>query len=128
MDLFGFFIIWFLLCWGVGAIAGSRYRSGMGYFLLSMVLSPLIGLIVVLVLPNRKEEQQRAAAEERNHERRLEEIRALTAAQAPKPAPAPPRARSTIDDLERLASLKASGALTEEEFQRQKAAILSRPT
>lgn len=45
---------WFLFAIVVGVAAGSRGRSGFGWFLLSMIISPLIGLLLVLVLPNRK--------------------------------------------------------------------------
>jgi hypothetical protein len=43
------FIVWLLFAALVGAIASSRGRSGFGFFLLSVVLSPLIGLIFVLL-------------------------------------------------------------------------------
>jgi hypothetical protein len=34
----------------VGVVASSRGRSGVGFFFLSLLLSPLVGLIVVLVM------------------------------------------------------------------------------
>lgn len=46
-------------------------------------------------------------------------------AQAPAAAPAPASASSTIDQLKELASLKAEGVLTEEEFAAQKAKLLA---
>jgi hypothetical protein len=52
---------WFFACCFVAAIASGRGRSAFGYFLLSLVLSPIFGLIVVLVVgPNRTllEDQQ----------------------------------------------------------------------
>lgn len=55
-------------------------------------------------------------------------IAARNAAQAPEPpAPAPPAAPpvSVADELAKLASLKADGILTEEEFAAQKARLLS---
>jgi hypothetical protein len=46
---------WLLACCFVAAIASGRGRSAVGYFSLSLVLSPLFGLIVVLVVgPNRR--------------------------------------------------------------------------
>jgi hypothetical protein len=50
-------IFWLCLAFAVGAAASSRGRSGFGWFLLSAILSPLIGLILVLVLPNLRAEQ-----------------------------------------------------------------------
>ena len=44
---------------------------------------------------------------------------------APRPAP-PARHQDAIDQLERLARLRASGALTEAEFQSKKTELLQR--
>lgn len=44
------FIIWFVLAACVGMFASSKGRSGFGFFLLSVILSPLIVFIIVLVL------------------------------------------------------------------------------
>ncbi len=41
---------WFLLCICVGFFAARFGRSGIFYFLISLVLSPLFGLIVILCL------------------------------------------------------------------------------
>jgi RNA polymerase subunit RPABC4/transcription elongation factor Spt4 len=43
---------WFLFSVAAGIIAASKGRHGFGYFLLSMVLSPLIGLILTIALPS----------------------------------------------------------------------------
>jgi hypothetical protein len=42
---------WILLAVAVGVIAASRGRNGTGWFLISLVVSPLIGLVLVLALP-----------------------------------------------------------------------------
>lgn len=42
---------WFIFSFIAGIIAGSRGRSGIGYFLLSIILSPLIGIVLALALP-----------------------------------------------------------------------------
>lgn len=46
------FLIWLVFAVLVGVLANSRGRSGFGFFLLSVLLSPLIGLIIVLVIKN----------------------------------------------------------------------------
>lgn len=43
------FIFWILLAVAVGMLASKRGRSGFGWFLLSALLSPLLGFIFVLV-------------------------------------------------------------------------------
>lgn len=44
-------IVWFALSVVAGIVAHSRGRSGFGYFMLSLLLSPLVGLILVALLP-----------------------------------------------------------------------------
>lgn len=115
--------VWLLLAIGVGAIAASRGRSGFGFFLLSAVLSPLIGLAVVLVLDdlNKKKAQEEAAA--REHERRIEEVKAISGA-AQQRASTTGSVASIADELEKLGALRDKGLLDEQEFQQQKAALL----
>lgn len=46
---------WFAFAVVVAVAAGSRGRSWLGWFLLSLVISPLLTLILVLVLPSIKD-------------------------------------------------------------------------
>lgn len=50
------FIIWLVFAFIVGIAASSRGRSGAGWFALSVIISPLIGILFVLALPNLKQE------------------------------------------------------------------------
>ena len=122
------FMIWLVLAIGVAALANSRGRSGSGYFLLSIVLSPLIGLIVVLVTEDLAKKKARDMQEERDHARRIEEVRAIAAKPAEvaphATAAAPTRADSIADELTKLAALRDRGVPTAEEFQAQKAGLL----
>lgn len=43
-----FAVIWFILAIAVGIFGSNRGRSGFGWFLISALLSPLIGLILLL--------------------------------------------------------------------------------
>ena len=45
-----FFIFWFLCSILVGAFASSKKRSGVGWFFISLVISPLIAFIILLVI------------------------------------------------------------------------------
>jgi hypothetical protein len=47
---------WIVFAVIVGIAASARGRSGFGFFLLSLVLSPLIGILFVLAMPNLKHE------------------------------------------------------------------------
>lgn len=44
------FVFWLVLAIVVGVIAGSRNRNGFGWFILALVISPLIAGILVLAL------------------------------------------------------------------------------
>ena len=44
------FLIWLLFCYIVGRAAANRGRSFFVFFIISLILSPLIGFIIVLVL------------------------------------------------------------------------------
>lgn len=133
---FGFFLIWLLLSAGVAGLASSRGRSAVGYFFLSFLLSPMLGLIVVLVTRNlveeeaketcrRREEENREFDRKREHEKQLESLRALSNVQARQSPPeAEPPATSVADELLKLANLRDKGVLTPEEFDQQKRALL----
>lgn len=45
-------IIWLVLALVIGFAAGQRGRSGVGWFFLAVVLSPLIAGLLVAVLPD----------------------------------------------------------------------------
>lgn len=53
------FIFWFLFSVAVGILGSNRGRSGIAWFLVSIVLSPLLGLIFLLVMRNLKDDSER---------------------------------------------------------------------
>lgn len=55
-------ILWLLLSAVIGAFAKSRGRSGIGFFFLSCLISPIISGILVAIAPNLT--QQRAVQQE----------------------------------------------------------------
>ena len=50
--MIGWGIFWLIFCVIVGVIADSRGRFGFGWFLLSILITPLLALILVALLPN----------------------------------------------------------------------------
>ena len=44
------FIIWLIFAVLVGAYASSKGRSGVGFFLIAVLLSPLIGFIIAAIV------------------------------------------------------------------------------
>lgn len=58
-----FVFFWIVLSIAVGVIAGSKGRTGFGYFILSLLLSPLIIGLVVSAMPKAVPDAQREAPE-----------------------------------------------------------------
>ena len=53
-----FIFIYLLIAIAAAMFAGSRGRSGFAWFIVSLIISPLISFIFLLVLPNKKEQSQ----------------------------------------------------------------------
>ncbi len=49
-----FILIWLVFCFLVSMVASSRGSSPVLAFFLSAIFSPIIGLIIVLIMPNEK--------------------------------------------------------------------------
>lgn len=58
----GMFFFWLLFCAVAGALARSMNRSFLGWFMFSLVLSPLLGGVVLLVLGKAKSESEEQQA------------------------------------------------------------------
>lgn len=92
-------IAWLFFAVIVGAIAGSKGRSGFGWFLLAILISPLIAGIFVLLMP--------------------------ATVQANQPAYAGPAAAVGVaDELMKLGQLRDSGTISTVEYDRQRAILL----
>jgi hypothetical protein len=63
------FLFWILFSIAVGILASNRGRSGIAWFFLSLLISPLLGLIFVLVTKNLAKEQ------EKEEEEKLKEVK-----------------------------------------------------
>jgi hypothetical protein len=94
---------YFLLAFIPAAIAANRGRSPLNWFLVAVLLSPLIAVILVVIMP-RGDPQDSAGAP---------------------PLAAPPI--GVADELGKLAVLRDAGTLTAAEFERQKDALLGPP-
>jgi hypothetical protein len=72
------FIVWLVFTGVVAAAAEARGRSGLGWFFVAFFLSPLIGILLLLIFPNLK------------HERLLEAAISERGKVHPTPLPLPP--------------------------------------
>jgi hypothetical protein len=96
-------------------IAAAKNRSGLGWFLIG-ALFPLLGLILVLVLPKNTPIDDMAVPEPEPGPWQLQQQQ-LSAARATQ--------NQALDALARLAELKQRGALDDQEYQAKKAALLA---
>ena len=137
-------ILWLLFSAGVGYFASERGRSGVGWALLSILTSPLLGLIIVLLTRDLKVESSNHEREEMRHR---EQLAALVGGKGSQGMPArddeprwlrseapiesSPQIRAPVlvaDELEKLAALVDRGHLTSDEFSEQKSRLLGRST
>lgn len=109
-----FFIVWCVLAVLVGVAAGQRGRSGIGFFVLSMVVSPLAGGLFLALMPNLAPPPVPASGARGNEQRQDEAGAAVR----------PVAVVSVADELEKLSALQARGVLTKDEFDAAKARLL----
>lgn len=109
----GIFLGWIIFSFIVGIIGSDRKIGFWGSFLLSLLLSPLIGIIFALISENNsaidyKKELLKVQQETLYNSKSKEPIN-----------------RSVIEELEKLSLLKEKNIITNEEFQNLKSNILS---
>ena len=132
---------WILLSIGVGYLANERGRNWIGWSLLSLLTSPLLGIIIVLLNRNLIEEE---ANQRQNENRHREQLAALSgrndmatqridmvSTTKNSPAAAGEHVEHQInpvrvaDELQKLAALRDNGILTADEFIEQKDILLA---
>ena len=62
----GIIFVWIALCFVAVAIASKKGRSSVGFFFLSLVLSPLIGIVAALIAKPNEEKVEKSKIEEGN--------------------------------------------------------------
>ena len=105
-----FILLWVIFCIVPAMIASGKGRSGMGFFLLSLFLSPLIGLIAALIASPAQKPQT------------------VIVNQSPgvvQPIPHEHIVEDHVAVLERLSGLREKGIISEEEFITEKSKLLN---
>lgn len=104
------FLGWIIFSFVVGFIGSGRKIGFWGAFFISLLLSPLIGLIITLI--SKSKENEAYEAQILNAQRSQQE--ALTKLSEEKTGL---YANSIADELEKLKKLRDENSITEEEFQ-----------
>jgi hypothetical protein len=110
----GIFLGWIIFSLIVGIIGSDRKIGFWGSFLLSLILSPVIGLIAALVSKNNSEDI---------YEKNLLKIQQSTLNKLNEQEE--PERKSLIEELEKLSLLKEKNIITQEEFLNLKSNILN---
>src|SRR5690606_38432386 len=109
------FFAWIVFAIIVGAI-GSNRNIGFGLaFFLSLILSPIIGLIITLF------SETKSTIEARNRSIQLQEEQKNILSEISKSK----TSTEIIEELSKLNNLKNSGAINDEEFERLKSDLMS---
>ncbi|MFT3947806.1 MAG: SHOCT domain-containing protein [Agriterribacter sp.] len=112
------FLGWIIFSFVAGAVGSGRKIGFWGAFLLSIFLSPLIGLIFALVSKSKeKEEYEKGMLETQKKQQE-----ALDKLSQEKQSITP--TLSVVDELAKLTKLKNDNLISEEEFQKLKDKIL----
>lgn len=104
----GIFIFWLLGCFVVALAASNRGRSGFGWFLLSVLISPLLGLLFVLVAKDLSEKEQKQT------------VIHIKDRPSTNSSASTDTSDGQLSRLERLARLHERGYLTREEYEEPK--------
>jgi phosphate/sulfate permease len=112
---------WIIFSFVVGFVGSGRNIGFWGAFFLSLILSPIIGLIIALVSKDKAQEsykQEILKTQKKQHEM-------LQQMQKTQVTSVPVSNISIADQLEKLKKLKEENYISEDEFQNLKDKIIS---
>ena len=94
--------LWLLLTFIVGIIGSSRRIGFFGSFILSLILSPLIGIIIVLTSQRKSDLHFQKKLLENSKLKKIDHM----------------------EEIDRLLDMKSNGHITEDEYQKMKQKII----
>lgn len=111
------FLGWIIVSFVVGFIGSGRTIGFWGAFFASLLLSPLIGLVIVMFSKSKEDEEYRERFMEvqQNQHEVLKKMSETDHA----------KSVSVADELEKLKRLRESSLITEEEFQKLKQKVIN---
>lgn len=113
------FLFWIIFSLVIGFLGSGRKIGFGGAFFLSLLLSPLIGLIVTLVSKDKDAEQYKKQVFE------TQQIQAEVLKSIQERKPINSSQKSITEQLESLQKMKEEGHLTDEDYQKAKNIVIS---
>ena len=110
---------WIIFSFVIGFVGSGRKIGFWGAFFLSLLLSPIIGLIVTLVSKNKDDEvyKKKVLETQKSQEEALNKIIKSKESESPK--------KSVADELEKLKKLKEENSITGEEYEKLKNKLIN---
>lgn len=111
------FLSWIIFRFVVGFIGLGRGIGFLGAFILSLLISPIIGLIIALVSKNKEDEayKQKVLTAQQNQQNALSKLTKTE-----------DNTRISIaDELEKLRKLRDTNSITEEEYLKLKERVIN---
>jgi hypothetical protein len=110
------FVLWVVFCFVVASIGSGRKIGYGAAFFISLLLSPVVGLVLVLVSERKADEAYRAEVLDTQKKQR-EALEKLSGAEVAPVA-------SVAGELEKLQHLRDRGVINQEEFQALKQKLI----
>lgn len=110
----GIFIGWIIFSLVVGSVGSERKIGFWNAFLLSLLLSPIIGLIIALVSKDKEDEEykKKILKSQQTQKATLDNLSQSKQNEF--------SSKSIADELEKLIKLRDENSITDEEFQKLK--------
>jgi len=116
-DIVTIIIVWLISCYLISLLAKKKGRDAIGFFILSILISPLLTLIVLLIAGDSDEKRQEKVIEQ-------EIIKTKISASSNSEFKTNTKSNK-YDDLEKLGRLFKDGIISKDEFEIEKKKIFS---
>lgn len=109
--------LWILFSFVVAVIGSGKQIGGFASFLISLLLSPIIGFIAVIFSNSKIDIEIEKIAKEKKHNDQMKELKKISKQNS---------TPSMADELIKIKELYEGGTLNEEEYSRAKESIIGK--
>jgi multidrug resistance efflux pump len=117
-------VFWLALSFVIAGLASSRGRSSIGWWVVALLISPLLAGVLVFVLPDLKAAQEKKEADQRSATERAQEAQTRKAEE--NEAARQITGQLVAEELRKLANLRKMNIVDDTELDSQKTAFYQR--